>query len=382
MRNWKFAKNICLCGGGGDGGDGGGDDDDAAADAAAEGVGGGTGVGGTATASEAAGGAIGGDIGTSIGDVSAAEAVASVDPSMGFGVPGVDPGVGAVDPGMSAGDLGFGPEDVGAVTGGTGLGVTEQSPEVQALAQSFQSPAPALGQPGVTQTFGPQPDIFSNVVDKGMQQLLAFNVAKGLGSISSAIGLSDNDQSAADAVAAQEATAADAGAGDIAPYNLLGGQQAPLGGGLAPTSTTGGLPATPTYLPPPRVDIPPELLPFLSSGMSDVQLRAAIATGALGNANPVYRSQNVQDFYNNLLQQTLINKQGGFQQDLGDVLPIEMQYLLQSRGVSNFQPTGESLLGALGLSEGLPVATGQQLQRMQPGTTEEELAALTAPRPV
>lgn len=326
----------------GDGGGGGGGD---AADAAAEGVGGGTGVGGTATASEAAGGAIGGDIGAG----SASTAAAAADPSLGFGVPGIDPSVGAVDPGMSAADIGFSASDIGAVGGIGGPsqgfadapGVGQEQPGIVDRTRAVLERTSPISNPNIA-NIGRSIMGFVNPMSPVVTALgLGYQAITGREAIS---------QTAAEAVADQEATAAEAGAGDTAtsPFGL--GNPIQGRAGLPATAgqpATGGLPATPAFQRPARLDIPPELLPYLNPGMNDLQLRSAISTGALYNANPAYRSQGVQDFYNNLVARSLIDDSGNFR-DMNEILPVEQQYALQSRGAQGYQPNAQSFLQSLG----------------------------------
>jgi len=83
----------------------------------------------------------------------------------------------------------------------------------------------------------------------------------------------------------------------------------------------------------------------LSPGMSSLQQRTAIATNALYGDNSVYRSDEAKDYYKNLLNRDLIGNDGKIG-DMGQLMPIESQYLQQVLGLS-YQPTTTSLLNAI-----------------------------------
>ncbi|MCB7127954.1 MAG: hypothetical protein J3T61_00245 [Candidatus Brocadiales bacterium] len=84
---------------------------------------------------------------------------------------------------------------------------------------------------------------------------------------------------------------------------------------------------------------------FGFNGQSSLQQRAAIATGALNADDPVFRSEEAFNYFRNLLQRDLIDDQGGLA-DFSTVLPIESQFLAQSRGLQFGQDT-QSLLEAI-----------------------------------
>ena len=82
----------------------------------------------------------------------------------------------------------------------------------------------------------------------------------------------------------------------------------------------------------------------LSGSMNNLQQRAAIATGGTQGSG-IYRSQEAQDYYKNLLQRSLIGDNGELG-EFGQVLPIEDQYLRSILGAS-YQPNTSSLLAAI-----------------------------------
>lgn len=98
-----------------------------------------------------------------------------------------------------------------------------------------------------------------------------------------------------------------------------------------------------TYVRPPELDIPNFL--GLSGQMSPLQLRSALASRALSGDAGIYRSPEAQSYYNNLLQRTLISDTGELF-GLDVLLPIELQYLAQIRGIENPTDTA-TLLEAL-----------------------------------
>lgn len=81
------------------------------------------------------------------------------------------------------------------------------------------------------------------------------------------------------------------------------------------------------------------------SGMSTLQQRAAIATGAVASNNPAYRDTSAREYYRNLLQRSFVNDDGSLR-DINELLPIEGQYLQQVLGA---QPpsTTQALLQAI-----------------------------------
>ena len=85
--------------------------------------------------------------------------------------------------------------------------------------------------------------------------------------------------------------------------------------------------------------------PLGFGGETDLQRRAAIATGALNADDPLYKSEESYDYFRNLLQRSLIDDQGGLA-DFSTVLPIEQQFLTQGRGLQFGQNT-QSLLEAI-----------------------------------
>ncbi|MGI9501953.1 MAG: hypothetical protein ACR2RE_02705 [Geminicoccaceae bacterium] len=83
----------------------------------------------------------------------------------------------------------------------------------------------------------------------------------------------------------------------------------------------------------------------LSSSMSPLQQRSAIASRAVAGQAGEYFSPEAQAFYDNLLQRALIDDTGGLM-GLDTLLPIDLQYLAQIRGIENPADT-QSLLSAL-----------------------------------
>ena len=196
-------------------------------------------------------------------------------------------------------------------------------------------------------------------------------VAQALGNAADALGIGGISESADSAVAGQEASAADAGAGDAGlwddpsyigyPQNDGTGTGTGDGTGAGDTSPTGWQRAG-------SVPVPDNLKDYLSPGMTDLQARTAIATGALYNSNPVYRTQEAKDYYNALLRNALINETGGFN-DIGVLNPVERQYLEQSVGVGGYDDS-ESLLNATGMTEEYAAAVMGSMadQKNQPGS--------------
>lgn len=94
----------------------------------------------------------------------------------------------------------------------------------------------------------------------------------------------------------------------------------------------------------------PELIPTpqflgLSSAMSPLQMRTAIASRAIAGQAGEYTSPEAQTFYDNLLQRALIGDEGDLF-GLDTLMPIDLQYLAQIRGIENPADT-TALLAAL-----------------------------------
>lgn len=83
----------------------------------------------------------------------------------------------------------------------------------------------------------------------------------------------------------------------------------------------------------------------LSSAMSPLQMRTAIASRAIAGQAGEYTSPEAQAFYDNLLQRALIGDEGDLF-GLDALLPIDLQYLAQIRGIQNPADTA-GLLNAL-----------------------------------
>lgn len=96
----------------------------------------------------------------------------------------------------------------------------------------------------------------------------------------------------------------------------------------------------------------PEVLPTpqflgLSSAMSPLQMRSAIASRAVAGQGGEYTSPEAQSYYDNLLQQVLIGEDGTLA-GLDTLLPIDLQYLAQVRGIENPADTSALLTALLG----------------------------------
>lgn len=94
----------------------------------------------------------------------------------------------------------------------------------------------------------------------------------------------------------------------------------------------------------------PEVLPTpqflgLSSAMTPLQQRSAIASRAIAGQGGAYTSPEARSYYDNLLQQVLIGDDGALA-GLDSLLPIDLQYLAQIRGIENPADTS-ALLTAL-----------------------------------
>lgn len=126
------------------------------------------------------------------------------------------------------------------------------------------------------------------------------------------------------------------------PSGSAPGGRDPLAG-LSParreavSDTFQGLTRPPEMTPPPTLN--------LSSAMTPLQQRAAIATRATQGSDSVYRSDEAKSYYKNLLMRSLMEPGGGFA-PFGDILPVEQQYLQQILGTS-YQPTTQSVLSAI-----------------------------------
>ena len=83
--------------------------------------------------------------------------------------------------------------------------------------------------------------------------------------------------------------------------------------------------------------------------MSDIQRRSLIATEGVSGNQGLYRSDEAKDYYKNLLGQMFISPLGQAQGDLGQLLPVEQQYL-QALGVGGYKDV-PGLLGALGYTQ-------------------------------
>lgn len=84
----------------------------------------------------------------------------------------------------------------------------------------------------------------------------------------------------------------------------------------------------------------------LSSAMTPLQMRTAIASRAVAGPGGQYTSPEAQSFYDNLLKRSLIGDDNSLF-GLDTLLPIDLQYLAQVRGIEN--PAGtQALLAALG----------------------------------
>ena len=80
--------------------------------------------------------------------------------------------------------------------------------------------------------------------------------------------------------------------------------------------------------------------------MTDLQRRSYMATEGLSGNQGLFRSGEAKDYYKNLLGQMFISPLGQAQGDLGQLLPIEQQYLM-ALGVPEFKDV-PGLLTALG----------------------------------
>lgn len=83
----------------------------------------------------------------------------------------------------------------------------------------------------------------------------------------------------------------------------------------------------------------------LSSAMTPLQMRTAVATRALASQGGEYTSPEAATFYDNLLQRALIGDTGELF-GLETLLPIDLQYLAQIRGIQNPADT-QALLAAI-----------------------------------
>lgn len=100
---------------------------------------------------------------------------------------------------------------------------------------------------------------------------------------------------------------------------------------------------------PPYLNLPPNLTPL--------QQRSAIATPGVGTGGGLFRSDDVFDFYSNLLSNQLIDDQGNITNEnlRESLLPIERQFITQQLG---FEPTSTSdLLSAMGIDTSGPVTS-------------------------
>lgn len=95
----------------------------------------------------------------------------------------------------------------------------------------------------------------------------------------------------------------------------------------------------------PAASLIPESLGLSLGGMSPLQMRSHIASQAVAGGQGQYFSPEAQAYYDNLLQRALIDDAGNLL-DMDDLLPIEMQYLQQVRGLTGFDTT-ESLLNLI-----------------------------------
>lgn len=83
----------------------------------------------------------------------------------------------------------------------------------------------------------------------------------------------------------------------------------------------------------------------LSSAMSPLQMRSAVASRAVAGGQGEYTSPEAATFYDNLLRRALISDTGDLY-GLDTLLPIDLQYLAQIRGIQSPADT-QSLLAAL-----------------------------------
>lgn len=136
--------------------------------------------------------------------------------------------------------------------------------------------------------------------------------------------------------------------------SLLGGAatlKSAFGGGgksKAPQISAPAVPAGPEadltgFKRPDPMDAPAFLK--MSSGMTPIQQRTAIATGAL-QGNSAYRDPASLSYYSNLAQRDLVGDSG----ELGDfskVTPVERQFLTQVLGQSQNNPDTAGFLSAI-----------------------------------
>lgn len=104
-------------------------------------------------------------------------------------------------------------------------------------------------------------------------------------------------------------------------------------------------PARPAAFARPALGTAPSFL-ALDAGMSPLQMRSRIATYATNSDDSRYRDKEVADFYDRLLANALIEP-GGNLLGLDQLLPIESQYLTNSRGLAPWDSTA-GLLEQLG----------------------------------
>lgn len=118
----------------------------------------------------------------------------------------------------------------------------------------------------------------------------------------------------------------------------------PGGGGEQPPPAA---PPGPTISRPDLARLPGRLQELLGGGLDELQQRAAIATGALFNSQPLYRAPEAEDYYGNLLARALINPGGEFG-PMSRLLPVENQYLQQIRGLAGYGDDPGELLRGIG----------------------------------
>lgn len=262
-------------------------------------------------------------------------------------VGGSDPGVGVADSGVSStGGSGSGSDSaVADSTGGFGFGLGDQGPVADATGgmgfQAADQAAPTVAAPtsGLMAAFN---DMFSFQTGRNMFEspqgkpnaygslglALAGLAVPGvgvLGGLANAMGATPSQSNSPQGVAGLDGAIGDAlGEGAISRGNAERIRE-----------------AVAAYTRPKEATAPAGLS---LAGMSPLQQRSAIATGAVASNNPAYRDPTTRNYYRNLLERDFVNDDGSLR-DIAGLLPIEGQYL-SSLGLS--QPTTtQALLQAI-----------------------------------
>ncbi len=153
-------------------------------------------------------------------------------------------------------------------------------------------------------------------------------------------------------MAAFSTVAAVVGAISAVASTVHGITSKPKGGGQlqlpSPNAPAGPPPPTPdqsTFDRPGELPNAPSFLQF-SSGMTPLQQRASLATGAVSGENAGFRDEAARNYYRDLVLFDTVGE-GGTPKGGSNILPIERQFATEVLGEAPYTDSTESFLSAI-----------------------------------